>query len=216
MADYFRVFAAPDSHIEFLSQHPDSVFDYVEGQPPKPRAVTPKQQVKPSKPTFWQRLFGGSPKPPSPAPQPTAPTPELVPPDDWPSEELTEIGPAECIHRNVDLYHLILNGTSKFVEGSGSIFQTWLTNDQHSAVNIIHGEVFAFKSHQIPELLRLVSGVTVELVQSRFTQWLRDTGDKDYTPGLEESEEFAVEFRKFGEALQEAVKQSHGLIWVPG
>ena len=131
-------------------------------------------------------------------------------------ESLTEIGPAECIHRNVDLYHLILNGTADFVVGSGSIFQTWLTNEQHSAIVLIHGEVFAFKNHQIPELLRLVSGVTAELVQARFTQWLRNTGDKDYSPGIEESEETASEFRKFGEALQEAVKKSHGLVWVPG
>lgn len=174
VANYFCVFAAPDSHIEFLTQHPSTIFEYAEGQPPEPpQATTPKRTAKP-KPTFWQRLFGTSPMPTSSPPPEPVPMAELVPPDDWPSERPPEIGPAECTHGNVDLYHLILNGTTEFVKGSGSFFQTWLTNDQHSAI-IINVEAFAFKSHQIPELLQLVSGVTVELVQSRFTQWLRNS-----------------------------------------
>ena len=123
------------------------------------------------------------------------------------------IGP-EINHRNVDLYHLILNGTADFVNGSGSIFQTWLTNKRHSAIDLTgDNEHFAFKSDQIPSLVDLLFKVDAAAVKSRFTQWLRSKGD-NYDPADDECEEMAQEFSAFAAAAQEAVHNSQGLIWI--
>ena len=93
------------------------------------------------------------------------------------------IGP-EINHRNVDLYHLILNGAADFVTGSGSIFQTWLetaSNRTHAAIDITgDNEHFAFHSGQLPELAELLSSVDAESVRSRYTQWLRANGNAPF------------------------------------
>jgi hypothetical protein len=196
MANYLCIFAAPDSHIEFIRANPDSLRDYVDGKRPRISTTPPKH-------TLWQRLTGARP----------ATKPPLVIPEDWPENEPTMIGP-EINHRNVDLYHLILNGTADFVAGSGSIFQTWLTNKRHSAIDLTgDNEHFAFTSDQIPALVDLLSKVDVDAVKSRLTQWLRSKGE-DYDPADDECEEVAQEFSAFAAAAREAAKNSQGLIWI--
>jgi hypothetical protein len=49
MSHAFGAFAAPDSHIAFLHQHPGSVHDYLEGVPPK-QATMPVPADWPSEP----------------------------------------------------------------------------------------------------------------------------------------------------------------------
>jgi hypothetical protein len=197
MANYLCIHPAPDSHIDFIRRHPDTVWAYIEGERPEPAPQDAKQ------PGFWRRLMGSA---------PSSPPPTDVP-DDWPVGERLPIGP-EINHRNVDLYHLILNGTTEFVDGSGSIFQTWLTNDQHSAIDLTGDhEHFAFKSGQIPAFVELLEAVDAAAVKARFTQWLRAAGD-DYDPSDEECEEIAREFRDFAAAARDAVAKSQGLIWV--
>jgi hypothetical protein len=148
---------------------------------------------------LWQRIIGTSPTPP-----------DFVVPSGWPTKQPAMIGP-EINHRNVDLYHLILNGTTDFVQGSGSIFQTWLTAD-HSAIDLT-GEDYAFKSHQLPALVRLLMKVDVKAVKAGFVQWLSAQGD-NYTPSDEECGEIAREFRSFAKDVQHASEQSLGLIWI--
>lgn len=196
MANYLCIFAAPDSHIDFIRDNPDSLWAYVEGQYPEISTLPPKRSL-------WQRLTGATP--------PARPQPVI--PDDWPGNEPTMIGP-EINHRNVDLYHLILNGTADFVGGSGSIFQTWLTNKKHSAIDLTgDNQHFAFKSDQIPSLVDLLSKVDAAAVKSRFTEWLRSKGET-YDPSDEECEEMAQEFKSFAQSAQEVVNNSHGLIWI--
>ena len=198
MANYLFIFSAPDAHIDFLQKYPDSLRDYVAGR--RPKIVPPTDW----KPTFWQRLFGASP--------PRQPVARGEIPDDWPVSEPKMIGP-NINHRNVDLYHSILNGTADYVDGSGSIFQTWFMA-KHSAIDLT-GEDYAFKSDQVPALLPLLSRVDRERVKAVFTKWLRKKSDS-YSPTDDACDAFVEEFKAFELGVTDAVNRSHGLIWVCG
>ncbi|MEM9186599.1 MAG: hypothetical protein AAGB00_08915, partial [Planctomycetota bacterium] len=147
--------------------------------------------------------------------------PQSKVPSDWPLSQAMPIGP-EINHRNVDLYHLILNGTTEFVRGGGSIFQTWLEGQNehiHTAVDLSgDNEDFAFRSEQLPELLGLLKQVRLPLVVERYTSWFRRGGSvavsSDYTPAKEECAEIANEFKKFAKAVQQSIERRQGLIWV--
>ncbi len=200
MTNYLCVFPASDLDIDFLVGNPETFYAYIEGE--RPTIV----EIPPPKPTLWQRLTGNIPKSKAP--------PEI--PIDWPKSEPVIIGP-EINHRNVDLYHLILNGTTEFVTGSGSIFQTWLENFSertHSAIDLTgDNDHFAFHSDQLPDLLDLISSVDAEKVMSCFLQWLQANGD-GYTPSQEECDEIANEFKHFADCTREAISKSYGLIWI--
>lgn len=197
MANYLCVFPASDSHIDFIREHPKTLWQYVQGNPPElPETATPKA-------TLWQRITGSAPVA---SPPPTTP-------GDWPTEERAPIGP-EINHRNVDLHHLILNGTADPVEGSGTIFQTWVVVGNHAAIDLTgQNEHFAFKSPQIPSLAELLSKIDATSVKTRFTQWLRSQGDS-YQPSEEECEDIAKEYKAFAEAARSVAQNHQGLIWV--
>jgi hypothetical protein len=195
MANYLCIFPAPDSHINFLTKNPDSLWNYVEGQKPEPQL--------PQKEGFLKRLFGGS-KDPSAA---------AAIPDDWPFEEAEMIGP-EINHRNVDLYHRILNGGEEFVSGAGTIFQTWLAPRNHAAIDIGGcGENFAFTSDLIPDLQSLASLVDPSRVTEQYSAWLRKQS-KEQVPTFEECEEIAKEFSDLSKELQTVVASQMGIIWI--
>jgi len=200
MANYLCVFPASDSHIDFITENPDTLYSYIDGQQPT-IVATPSP-----KPILWQQLTGTVPA--------SNATPEI--PSDWPESEPTMIGP-EINHRNVDLYHLILNETTEFVTGSGSIFQTWLETPSirtHSAIDVTgDNEHFAFHSDQLPALLDLLSIIDTIKVMLSFTQWLRVGGD-GYTPTEEECDEIASEFKQFADSIRDAISKSQGLIWI--
>lgn len=200
MADYLYIFPADDSHIDFMVENPETLWSYIDGQYP---AIS--ETLLPA-PTLWQRLTGNVPKPKA----------TLEVPSNWPDSEPTAIGP-EINHRNVDLYHLILNGTTEFVTGGGSIFQTWLEawkNRTHSAIDITGDfEHFAFYSNQLPILLDVILSVDTEKVMVCFNQWLRAKGE-DYTPSKKECEEIANEFAQFANSTRKAISEAEGLIWI--
>ena len=195
MANYLCIFSAPDPHIRFLAANPEALWNYVDGQRPDP--PTPK------KPVILDKLFGRSSGP--------APTTEI--PHDWPTDEARMIG-QEINHRNVDLYHRILNGGEEFVSGAGTIFQTWLTPRDHGAIAIGgDGETFAFTSEIIPSLQQLVSCVDPVRVNEQYLAWLQKEG-KNHVPGAEECEEFAKEFADLSQELQAVVAAGNGIIWI--
>lgn len=199
MALYFHVFPASDPHIDFIAENPTALYPYADGQLPDLAPGT-------LKPTLWQRITGKFPRPEA--------VPEI--PADWPTTEAATIGP-EINRRNVDLYHLLLNGTTDFVTGSGSIFQTWLETSEdssHSAIDLTgDNEHFAFHSHQLADLIALLSLIDSDAVLSRFTEWLRARGD-DYTPSQSECSEMAAELSQFASAIRVAADESKGLIWI--
>lgn len=197
MASYFCIFPVPDSHIDFIHAHPRSYPAYIDGELPdlsEPAAT----------PTLWQRLTGRLPDTPAAARTP----------DGWPTSECTLIC-GNANHRNVDLYHRILNGTDEFVTGSGSLFQTWLESGdtrRHSAIDLTHAnEDFAFKSDQVPELVDLLASVDLARVRAAFTEWLRQRGET-YDLSDDECVEILDDFKRFAAIAREAVLQSNGLV----
>lgn len=193
MANYFCIFSASDPHIRFLADNPEALWNYVDGQRPDP--------PMPKKPGMLKKLFGRA----------SGPAPIAEIPNDWPTEEARMIGP-EINHRNVDLYHRILNGGEEFVSGVGTIFQTWLTPRNHGAI-AIGGENFAFTSEFIPLLQRLVSLVDPVRVNEQYSAWLKKD-DKDHVPGGEECEGFVKEFADLSQELQAIVAAGNGIVWI--
>lgn len=199
MANYFCILPAPDSHIEFILGHPQSLAAYRAGESPDLAGPTPKR-------TFRQWLFGLKPE--------ASPPVEL--PDDWPTSECSLVGDAN--HRNVDLFHRILNGTDEFVAGGGSLFQTWLESGEsrrHSAIDLTQtNDDFAFMSAQVGEVARLLSQVDLEQVREGFIGWLRRRGDV-YVPSEAENQQILEEFKQYAEVANEAARRSQGLIIIP-
>ncbi len=200
MANYFCILPVPDAHIDFIHEHPQTLSDYLNGEAPdfKP-AIAPK-------PSLWQRITGNV---------PVAPAPPAIP-TDWPTSECQLIGEA-VNHRNVDLFHLILTGSTEFVSGSGAFFQTWLESGstrQHNAVDLTHvNEDFAFKSGQVPELAALLSQVNMDDVKLRFSEWLHSQGESNDVTD-EDCTEIFEEFKTFAATANSASQQTRGLIWI--
>lgn len=191
MANYLCIFSAPNEHIAFLMQHPETTYNYYLGDPPEFEESSASLVSN-----LLQKLFGSNTN--------TPPSPAV--PDDWPTEEREIFGP-EVNHRNVDLFHCILNNTNESVSGSGSLFQTWFS-PTHSAIEL-DGESFAFKSEQLPELLDLVKAVTPESVQKSCP-----LSSQNYEPDLEEAQMIVDEFQHFAQSLEKTIQQGHGIIWV--
>lgn len=181
-----------------MIQYPGVSRNYYIGEPPEP------DEQEPEKISFLAKLFGKKPKAIERKP--------LLIPDDWPTED------ADCVdieinHRNVDLYHWILNQTPEPVEGPGSIFQTWF-HSSHTAISLdSYSEDFAFKPEQLPGLLKLVQNVTPQGLLSAFEAWCKARG-KDYTPSLNDTKYMHEEFVNFEEYLKIAIAKKHGLVWV--
>jgi hypothetical protein len=135
-----------------------------------------------------------------------------VVPSNWPGSALEPIGFTDAIHRNVDLYHWILNAKPDSVSGSGSLFQTWFTSE-HSAIEL-DGESFAFMSDQVHDLAVLVNKVDVPSVLKVFTAWC-DRKGKNYVPDAAECESLVDEFKTFGQNLEGVMAKGLGLVWVP-
>lgn len=120
----------------------------------------------------------------------------------------------EINHRNVDLYHAILNKTMEFVEGAGTIFQSWMTNE-HSAINLDSSgyENFAFYPHQLPELLSLVKAITHDSTREAYVEWCQSE-ENDFEPDLDDSTELYEEFLTFEKYLESTIEKGYGLVWL--
>lgn len=135
-------------------------------------------------------------------------------PEGWPSQELESLGGWGINHRNVDLYHWILNGGPELVEGGGSIFQTWYEPDKHSAVKLdTYNERFGFYAAQLDELATLAEAISVGSVLRAFTDWCKSQGKSSDNLDEYACEPFVEEFSMFAEGLREAIKRGHGIIW---
>lgn len=196
MASYLYIFAAEDAHIDFIAEHPETLWDYVNGKAP--------DQVRCRKPRgLLACIFGGS----------TGPDVQIAIPANWTTKEVEMIGPEIC-HRNVSLYHRLLNGSPELAAGAGSIFQTWMDPLNHSAIDISgHGEHFAFKSHMVPALAELASAVDLARARREFSAWQRSRGE-EHNVDDRDCEEFVKEFADFSDALNGVVVSSRGIIWI--
>jgi hypothetical protein len=197
MANYLCIIPALDSHIEFIHTHPQALSAYLDGE-------QPDLKESPPKPSLWQKLTGRLPE--------ATPPPET--PDGWPTSECMLVGDA-VNHRNVDLFHRILNGTDKLVTGGGTLFQTWLESGdapKHSAIDLTRAsEDFAFMSDQVAEIAEQLSRIDLDMVRTGFQQWLTQQG-KTYEVSDDECVDILDEFKRFADSAKEAVQQSKGLM----
>lgn len=198
MANYLCIFSAPDGHIEFMRAHNGVSRDYLAGEPPDlERTPAPERSL-------FDRLFGRN----SEIPEPDS----VKVPDNWPDRE-PDVAEMEVNHRNVDLYHWMLNKTAEPVVGVGSIFQTWFYKT-HSAIPLDdYNEDFAFTSDQLPALLSLVETVTPESIDAAFSGWCA-ANNKEYESSAEANSAFHDEFMNLAEFLRQSIQKKHGLVWV--
>ncbi|GIU32826.1 hypothetical protein L2719_09750 [Shewanella schlegeliana] len=197
MALCLNVFSLPNEHIQFLKHNPQTMQVYLVGQIPELEAVVAIKQQ--SILTQLVRLIRGG--------------KALVLPQDWPQHQVEMIGP-DINHRNVDLYHYILNDTEELVRGAGSIFQTWLDINHHDAIKMDRSnESFAFESHRLAELAILLSKLDEQTVRNRFNAWLLEH-NPDYIPQESEYLEMFTGWQRFKAGIAKAVEQNWGLVWV--
>jgi hypothetical protein len=179
MAMYMFFYAVPDRHLEFLRDNPASFDSYLRGEVPD---LTPG---------FIPRLLGKR-------------TPEI--PHNWPNRELEAHSP-EINHRQVHVFHYVLNGKSDLVEDVGSLFQTWFKPRHDSPAIVIDGENFAFDSANTPRLLELIKGLTPESIRERLQASGRASDVYNDIELLEQS--FAI----VEKACSDAVSKGQGLLW---
>ncbi|WP_299804101.1 hypothetical protein [uncultured Shewanella sp.] len=197
MALCLNVLSLPDKHIQFLKHEPHTLQDYLLGQVPTEQTFT---AAKPQ-PLLVQfvRFLTWAKKPSLPL--------------DWPSTEVEMIGP-DVNHRNVDLYHYILNNTEERVKGAGSLFQTWLDINNHDAIKMdADNESFAFHSQALPELSTLLAKLDEQTVRDRFNAWLLEH-NPDYFPKEDEYLEMFQGWQRFSAKVSEAKSNGLGLLWV--
>lgn len=135
-------------------------------------------------------------------------------PADWPEAPPEFLGGWGINHRNVDLYHWILNGSAEPVSGAGSIFQTWYLPDQHSALSLDpYNERFAFPPEQLPALAALAEAVTVPAVLKAFGDWCKRQGQPWEDLDEYACQPFVDEFAHFARGLRGAIARGQGIVW---
>lgn len=181
MALYMFFHVLPDSHIEFLQAHPDAFHPYLEGREPEIRK------------SLLDRILGRE--------------VEIDLPGDWPRKELEGFCP-EISHRQVKLFHYLLNRTEDRVDHSGCIFQTWFAPRSKSAAIPIDGENFALKSDLVSSLKERIQQISEEELFSRYRQIVDnasiDESDKSFLTGA---------FKEISSACDQALETRNGLMW---
>ena len=147
-------------------------------------------------------------------------------PDGWPTSPPTAID-IGANHRNVLLYHLILNGTQEPVCGPGSLFQTWF-HQTHSAIALDeHNEAFALQCDDASKLLHLAESITKSSVSTAFNEWSLKHENSPAPVFYEEDDVIRYEmylraradgihkqFKRFTKCVSDAVSRKHGLVWI--
>ena len=196
MTYYLYLFAASDSHIDFITENPDALWNFMEGS----KCCLPAP--KPEK-GFLAKVFSGE----------DEPTSLVEVPIDWPTGQVEMLGP-EISDLNIELYHRILCGGDVFVVGAGSLFQTWMVRVNGVSVDIgKKGENFAFYSDQVSELSALMSSVDEERVLYQYCLWLKAMG-KPHDNIDQEVERLTKEFADLAAQLSKVEKAGNGIIWV--
>ncbi len=141
MALYMMFHAIPDSHIDFLCEHPATFRPYMDGTRPELGK------------SILDKLF--------------ARDVSLDLPSDWPRRELEGACP-EVNHRQVQYFHCLMNGTEDKVDHAGCIFQTWFAPRSKTVAVQIDGENFALKSQEVTRLKELIKTVTEPELLTRY------------------------------------------------
>ena len=197
MTYYLYLFAASDSHIDFITENPDALWNFMEGSKCCLAAPRPQKGI-------LGKFFEGKEE---------EVTTLIEQPIDWPTGQVDMLGP-EISDLNIELYHRILSGGDKFVTGAGSLFQTWMVRVDGVSVDIgKKGENFAFFSDQVSELTELMAEVDEKRVIHQYCLWLRAMGNSN-VPDIIEIDRLTKEFADLAAKLREVQKAGNGIIWV--
>jgi hypothetical protein len=117
-------------------------------------------------------------------------------------------------HRNVDIFHFLLNGTHASVPGSLGIFSSWCGDMEMYVSYRIDDECFGMYSRDVTKLLSALEDLTEEKIRERWVQWQVQKGidpEKDDDPDF-----FPESFGYFQEYCAQTVQAGNALIWVTG
>lgn len=179
MALYMFFYVVPDDHLDFLKDNPTAFDAYLGGEIPD------------LSPGLFARLLGKK---------------QTELPGDWPNHELDAYSP-EVNHRQVNVFHYLLNATNDPVESAGSLFQTWFKPRHNSPAVVIDGENFAFFNSDAKQLLKLVESVTPAMRRDRLAHC------EDVSKARIDSDSADYAFDVIEKACSEAVSKGQGLLW---
>jgi hypothetical protein len=117
--------------------------------------------------------------------------------------------PAECTgpnHRNVDIFHFILNGTEDPVSGIKGIFEGL---DAEYAI-AIGEEATAISSESTRQLLKAFRKLDEAKIRKRWSQWIKRKELAEY------EDEPGVSFTDLTQLCELAVDEKQGLLWTWG
>ena len=133
-------------------------------------------------------------------------------------------------HRNVDMFHFILNGTDGPVSGVKGIFHGL---DAPFAIAIGEEPAAALTSETTRQLLKALRKLDETTIRKRWSQLIRRRGlvEDENEPGLDEDEKkrrrarraeeeadryFHQSFADLTQLCEQAVGQNQGLMWTSG
>jgi hypothetical protein len=141
------------------------------------------------------------------------------------------------IHRNVDMFHFILNGTDDHVGGIRDIFNdlddVWTTTIRGKAVEEeedIEDTAIAITSETTRQLLKAFRKLDEKIIRKRWSQLIRRRGlvEDENEPGLTEAERtrrkrrrgeeendpyFRQSFANLTQLCEQAVRENKTLMW---
>lgn len=118
-------------------------------------------------------------------------------------------------HRNVDLYHWILNGGPQRVAGPGALFQAWFDPDHPAGLIKLdaYNRRFALEPGQLTALRALAAGVDLDRVLAAFTEWCKDRGEPWEDLDQYACQPFVDEFQRLTRILDDAIARGDALVW---
>ena len=129
-------------------------------------------------------------------------------------------------HRNVDMFHFILNGTEDHVTGIKGIFE----NLDDACAIAIGEDAVAITSETARQLLNALRKLDATTIQKRWSHLIRRRGlvEDENEPGLDEAERmrrrklraeeendpyFHKSFAYLTQLCEQAASQNQGLLW---
>jgi len=114
-------------------------------------------------------------------------------------------------HRNVEIFHFILNGTTAFVGGPCGLFETWLRGDEYPGIRLTD-EAFGLDSTGVRTLSDALSMLDDAAIRDRWGEWKTAHGiAKDDDPSF-----FPECFGFLRELCSRAVNEKQALVWIAG
>ena len=128
--------------------------------------------------------------------------------------EKCDAEPFGANHRNVEIFHFLLNGTRASVPGPLGLFLTWLGDVEVDASYRIDDESFGMVSSDVTALVSALEDLTDERIRERWRQWQEQKGIDPEKDG--DLDFFPVSFGLFRKYCTQAMHSGKAIVWVAG